>query len=436
MLSALGSPLSATALLEASRSATSRGTSRGPRAESRGRHVAVILLLLLTLGCNRDSGSEAQGPFAREMRDVLPKIEREVGQPFKQPPKVEQRSKDQVRAFLEQQFNESGTSRDLSGQEAAYKRLGAIPDTLDVRAFFVALLTEQIAGYYDPEADVLYVVEGMPAATTSLTLTHELIHALQDQYLDLDSLREIRGDNDRAIALGAMTEGQATYQQIRVMTPGADLSGVWDRAREALRQERASYPLMASAPLFIQETLIFPYLSGAEFAQRFSRLRPNASMYDSLPQSTEQVMHERAFFGARRDVPTAVNLGPVRATVVYENNLGEFETRLWLFTLLREQNLAVRGAMGWDGDRYAVVDLPQGEGLVWLSVWDSQFEAAEFYDLARQAASRRYPGASAGRSITVTTGEVAGRPVVVWTDVPRGAPAELLDLARVTLTER
>ena len=410
-------------------------SGRAPSAECRAL-LAIVTLVLGATACDRGKPAAGSGPYAEQVADVVPKIERAVGVPFRQPPRVETRSREQVRAFLEQQFDESGTARDLAGQEVAYKRFGAIPDTLDVRKFFVALLTEQIAGYYDPEANVMYVVDGMAEQTVSITLAHELIHALQDQYLDLDSLRDIRGDNDRALALGALTEGQATFQQIRIMTPGADLSGVWDRARSAMRQERESFPLMAAAPVFIQETLIFPYLSGAEFAQRFSRLRGDASMYDSLPQSTEQVMHEAAFFGPRRDVPTRVGLGPVRATVVYENNLGEFETRLLLFTLLRDQPAAVRGAMGWDGDRYAVVDLPQGEGLVWLTVWDTQFEAAEFYDVARQAAARRYPGAGGARSVTVTTGEVSGRPVVVWTDVPRGANATLLDLARVTLEER
>ena len=397
---------------------------------------ALLSLVLLGTACDRGPSSDAGGPYASEVREVVPKIERAAGIRFKRPPKVETRTREQVRAFLEKSFDESGTARDLSGQEVAYKRFGAIPDTLDVRKFFVALLTEQIAGYYDPEADVMYVVDGMPTETASLTLAHELVHALQDQYLNLDSLRGIRGDNDRAIALGALTEGQAMYQQIRVITPGADLTGVWERARTAMRQERESFPLMAAAPVFIQETLIFPYLSGAEFAQRFARLRPGASMFDSLPQSSEQVIHEGAYFGARPDAPTAVSLGPVRATVVYENNLGEFETRLWLFTLLRDQSAAVRGAMGWDGDRYAVIDLPQGEGLVWLTVWDSAMDAADFYDLARQAAARRYPDAAAGRGVTVTTGEVGGRPVVVWTDVPRGAPTAILDLSRVTLSER
>ena len=37
-------------------------------------------------------------------------------------------------------------------------------------------------------------------------------------------------------------------------------------------------------------------------------------------------------------------------------------------------------AAGWDGDRYAVFEGPEGRlGLVWLSTWDSEDDAREFH---------------------------------------------------------
>jgi hypothetical protein len=37
-------------------------------------------------------------------------------------------------------------------------------------------------------------------------------------------------------------------------------------------------------------------------------------------------------------------------------------------------------AAGWDGDRYAVFEGPEGRlGLVWFSTWDSDDEAREFH---------------------------------------------------------
>ena len=70
----------------------------------------------------------------------------------------------------------------------------------------------------------------------------------------------------------------------------------------------------------------------------------------------------------------------------------------------------------------------------------------EFYDLVdtsilkrfRNAKPRSADGASrvydaSGRTIQLTTAEVDGRAVVLYVDVPTGAPTDVLDLRRVTL---
>ena len=56
-----------------------------------------------------------------------------------------------------------------------------------------------------------------------------------------------------------------------------------------------------------------------EYARRFQSLRPGKMPWDQLPQSTEQVMHERAFFGAAPDVPSVVSL-PAGKSVIDEND--------------------------------------------------------------------------------------------------------------------
>jgi hypothetical protein len=150
-----------------------------------------------------------------------------------------------------------------------------------------------------------------------------------------------------------------------------------------------------------------------------------------------------------RDAPTRVTLGALtNATDSYENDLGEFETRLFLFEHLKDQNEAVRGASGWDGDRYAVVNTPQGPGIAWLTVWDSPVEAGEFFDLAGQAIEKRFDtkaGAGANksvksystadRSLQLTATEVEGRPVVIYVDVPKGASTSIIQPSQVKLAQ-
>jgi hypothetical protein len=308
-----------------------------------------------------------------------------------------------------------------------------------------------VVGYYDPSAKVLYVVDGADPAMVGVTVSHELVHALQDQYLNLDSIQKVTGDNDRQVAAQAVIEGQATFEQVKAMlgtsTLAATLPGGWDRIRDMIRDGQSSMPVFSSAPMIIQETLIFPYLSGAEFMRHFDELRPGKVPFDSMPVSTEQILHSSAYF-ENRDQPTAVTLPEVGggARSVYSNNLGEFETRLFLFQHLGDQNGAIRGAAGWDGDRYVLFDTKGGDGIAWLTVWDSKIDAGEFYDLVDTAILKRFrspkprsaDGASrvydaSGRTIQLTTAEVDGHAVVLYVDVPTGAATDVIDLSSVTL---
>lgn len=103
-------------------------------------------LLSLVSACESQK-PKLEGPYAEEVAQAIPMIEKAVGLKFKVPPKVEMRSKAQVREFVLKQFTEAQAVRDIAGQEAAYKRLGMIPDTLKLQPFLTNLLEEQIVGY-------------------------------------------------------------------------------------------------------------------------------------------------------------------------------------------------------------------------------------------------------------------------------------------------
>jgi hypothetical protein len=413
--------------------------------------LAGSALFTFVTACEREK-PKYEGPYAAEVAEAVPMIEKAVGLKFKTPPRIETRSKEQVREFVTKQLTDSLAAHDIAGQEAAYKHLGMIPDTLKLQQFLTSLLEEQIVGYYDPHTKVLYVVDDAPKDMAGMTITHELVHALQDQYISLDSVQKIRDDNDRLSAAQSVFEGQAVYEQISIMLGGTNIAinlpGGWDRIREMIRENQSSMPIFAAAPKVIQETLIFPYLSGAEFYRNYKERKPGSIIYKDMPVSTEQIIHPAAFF-VTRDNPTRVSLGTLtNATKVYDNDLGEFETRLFLFQSLNDQNEAVRGATGWDGDRYAVVNTPQGQGIVWLTVWDSSVEAGEFFHLAGRALESRYSTkatsastdlvkkySTAGRTLQVSTMEIQGRPVVIYVDVPAGANPNIINPAQVTLNE-
>ena len=408
-----------------------------------------FVALLAACGCRKEASGASQGPYADRVAADVPQIEKAVGVPFKHPPTLEIKSRDQVRSFVLAQLSDTAVQRDLAGKEAAYKALGLIPDTMNVQKLFVDLLTEQILGYYDPKTKVLYVVSGAPDEYIGITIMHELVHALQDQYMNLDSLQQQTGDDDRQAAAQAVIEGEATYEQMAAMVGGsgnvaARLPGGWDRMRDLIRDSYSSQPIFGQAPMVIQEELLFPYINGAEFVRRFKEREPGKLPFRDMPRSTEQLLHDRAYFTTPRDAPVPVRL-PKLANVVYENTLGEFDTRLFLFEHLQDQELASRAAIGWGGDRYAIVRTPNGNGIVWVTVWDGAVDAAEFVDALGQAIQRRYRApapamasgtrtySGGGRTVVVTPREFGGKNVVLVVDVPAGTSPQLVDLARVTI---
>lgn len=417
------------------------------------RRFRSLALLLALVACGDAPSVEYDGPYRAEVRRAIPQLEKATGLKFTSSPRLEERDRDEVREFLERQFAEQLSPLELAGIETAYKRFGMIPDTMDLRAFLLDLLTEQVAGYYDPETRVLYVVKGGSPDIISVTISHELVHALQHMHFPIDTTRSLKGDNDRQVALQAMVEGQAVYEQMTIMLGGSDmglrLPGGWDQVREVIRSEQASMPKFASAPTVLQETLLFPYIAGAEFMRQFKRARPGQVPYDPPPASTEQILHPEKYLDSLPDLPTRITLGAPRgAGLLHEDNFGEFETRLFLYEHLRDVGGAAAAAAGWDGDRYQVVNVAGGTGVVWITVWDDAVEAADFRDRMERMVERRYGatrgsgGAAAqrtwtlrGRRLLLEQAELQGRAVVYWEDLPAAARTPVLDRARIRLEE-
>lgn len=416
--------------------------------------IAAALLLMSVAACRRDdSGS----PYARQMAEYTPQVEEALGLKFKKPPVLEVRTRDQVRDFLLKHLQDSIPQRELDGQTALFHAFGMIHDTLDLKKLFVPLLTEQIIGYYDPRPNVLYVVEGAPKDYAGYTIMHELVHALQDQYIDLDSLERLTHDSDRQASMQTVIEGQATFEQILIMSGGkgaitGSLPGGWMQMQDMIRQASVTQPVFASAPMVIQEALLFPYVNGADFVRRYKERHPARMPFDSLPQSTEQILHDDKYFGSGGPEQPITVVLPTVPGKIYENNMGEFGVRLLLYHHLKDIKPAAAAAAGWGGDRYAVVRTPRGAGAVLVTAWDTQIDAAEFVSAltsmvgkrlgdstgvvppagrSETAMLRRYT--AKGRTVVIATRDVNGRTIVSYTEVPEGTNAALVDLSKVTL---
>jgi len=349
--------------------------------------------------CARPPVPEAQS--AQAIADsVIPGVERAVGLKFRRPPVIEVRSREAVRGYLSRKMADDLPPSELTAVERTYRAFGVVPDSVDLRKLMLDLYAEQVAGYYDPDSTALFVVRGADPTALKLIMAHELVHALQDEYTSLNAIMKLRRENDRQMAGQAVAEGQATLASIEALAPGVDLDdalGNWDEVRRVIRSQQAAMPVFAAAPAIIRESLLFPYLAGAQFMRDFDarRARPDEEPYgDRMPISTAQVLHPHVY--AMHQVPERLGFerSPARDTLVYDDDFGEFETRISLETWGVDTADAVAAAMGWDGDRFEVLGTPAGTAVLWASAWSTPADVAEFERALVSGWARRTGAAS------------------------------------------
>jgi len=342
--------------------------------------------------------------------ELLPDLAARSGLALVEPVRLERRSREHLVRYLESKLDEELPVEEARTMVEAYALLGLVPHDLDLRSMLLALYTEQVAGFYEPDSTALFVMDDQPRAALEGLLIHELVHAIQDQNASLDALTERELGNDRTIAAQAAIEGHATLVMLEYLTEQMvgspiDLAEIPDFAaqmRPAIQAMRGQFPALAGAPRVIQESLLFPYLEGTGYVQALwaggTRLAPFGP---HLPRSTEQIL-ERDLSDAPLEVSVRVSGG----RIVREDVLGRLEAGV----LLSEHAGEAAGALAaaWEGDRYVLVEASGGgRGLIWHAVWENE----ESRDRVAAALEPALQGLGTGAE--VLRASVDGRPATV-----------------------
>jgi hypothetical protein len=394
------------------------------------RLVALLVACALTLGACRGEARQQEAKSEQELARLVDSlrgpVERATGLRFTSPPRSAMRSRDQVRAYLIRKLDEELPPARLQGLETTYRLFGLLPDTLQLRPLLVDLYTEQVAGFYDPDSAMLFGVENADRTQLGVVLAHELIHALQGQHLPLDSILDSRENNDRLSAAQAILEGQATLASLEVLAPGFDVAQnpqFWEMYREQVRRQQSSMPVFRRAPLVLRETLIFPYLQGAEFMHWWERQGRDSMPYGRhMPVSTEQVLYPDRY--ARGDAPVPIAF-PREQGVVYEDVLGEAEIRVVLAMLSGSDEVQTVLPLGWGGDRYRLYQPTERPALVWYIVWDDARSVERFHRGAMGLRNTARPGYRAALDSLTISGRPATRYVLAperwegWRALPK-----------------
>jgi hypothetical protein len=223
--------------------------------------------------------------------------------PILRPVKSGAQSRVDIERMLVRNLNKQRTPAEMRASELSLRKFGLVPLTFEYRAFIIKLLTEQVAGYYDPKEQRFHLAEWLDLEGQKPVMAHELTHALQDQHFNLKRFEKWpRGDSDAEIAAHALIEGDATLAMTMYMLRYPMVALAF---RKSLGAGGISTEQFDIAPRAIRESLIFPYMNGAEWATQVYRRGGWAAVskaYTNLPLSTEQIVHPEKYFSYERPV--------------------------------------------------------------------------------------------------------------------------------------
>lgn len=332
------------------------------------------------------AGAQKAPPPAEQKR-LRGEVERQTselrGLKFLKPVTYKEIARDQLAKILVEKVHEIYTPQEIHDYGRSLATLGLVPEGTDLLAAILALYGEQVAAFYVPEERALYTfTESGWTGADRMLLSHELTHALQDQTFDLTTFPlKLKDNDDRVLAAAALVEGDATVLMTRWYADHADPTNILNDLGSMLGQDTAT---LMNAPLYLRETLLFPYVQGQQFAMAVFGAGGTAGLdkaFRSLPVSSEQILHPEKFL-KQRDDPQSVEVAKIEANgwrLIGNNVLGEFGVKI-LFENSLGATRAEAAANGWDGDRYHVYERgPTGPtALVWRTVWDSEQDAIEF----------------------------------------------------------
>lgn len=312
-------------------------------------------------------------------------VERQViairGLTFKTPVDYNVLTRQEIKTTIAGKLAEVFSEQEFADMTAALATLGLLPEGYPLRQKYIDLLGEQVAAFYDQHQHKLFMYEdaSLENSQNRVVLAHELTHALQDQHFGLKRLPlEIKTNDDMAAAASALVEGEATLVMSEYMMKNLSLKALKDNVAASITQNMSE---LASAPRYLREMLVFPYLRGQEFCSSLyggGGYQAVSAAYEKPPTSTAQILHPEKFFREPREEPIAIEWADVTVNgkkPTADNTLGEMGTRIQI-AQFTDDRTGEDAANGWRGDRYVCYE--SGRGFAWKSVWATEADAADF----------------------------------------------------------
>ena len=366
------------------------------------------------------SPKEAKELF-RSVDEILQFASQDTDLPIKHKVKRRLTKRDEVQSYIEKSMKDDKDAKRLERSSAVLKKFGLLPRDFDLGTFLVAMLREQVAGYYDVKTKTVNLLNWVDAEQQKPVLAHELTHALQDQSFgiekwmkgsteDTDNTKDDPSPSDiindeETSARQAVIEGQAMVVLIDYSAAPAgktflEVPQVVEALKQGMLVGGPDSPTFRDAPVFLKEELTFPYRYGLDFTGALLKAGGKelayAGAFKDPPKTTREIMEPQTYL-AHEKLPPMKMIDMEKDFEGYDpfdiGAMGEFDV-----DVLVEQ-YAGRGEATaiypeWRGGYY-FAGRPKGDksapiGVLYVSRWASPAKAAEFAAVYAKSLAKRY----------------------------------------------
>jgi hypothetical protein len=330
-----------------------------------------------------------------------------------------------IEKFTKDRLARAEFSQRFARAELTMKKFGLLPRDFNLREFLVKSNGQSIAGLYDDETKMIWLLNTVSMEKQGPILAHELTHALQDQNYDLQHWAKagvkpvVKGQpgsddvNDESTAARhAIVEGQAMVVYIDYMLAPfgrnlKDTPGVVASMEDAAVSATIDTELMHKAPMVLREAGSFPYRDGLFFEADILAQRGKQAAFQGVfvqpPRNTHEVFDSRAYL--ERAKLTPVRIPDVQTLLgkdyeVYDSgSFGELDVRA-LLKQFGDKHGAADFAPAWQGGAYVAFKRTQVSSgsepgtadvaLLYVSRWKTAQAAEHFARFYATTVARRY----------------------------------------------
>jgi predicted MFS family arabinose efflux permease len=289
----------------------------------------------------------------------------------------------QLEKYLDGKMNTEVDQKKLRAEELVLERFGFAPKGFRLAETTLALLNEQAAAFYDFKARKLFVLDHVANGLGPELLIHELGHALADQHFGLRKFLSAAKGDDASLARMSVMEGQAMWLMGEHAARAAgtslkDSPELVRRLAEPDPDDKSDYPVLAKSPLYLRESLLFPYSAGFRFQAALCAQNAATCMsrpFLNPPSSSAQILHPELYFNQR--APEIVQIPPPPTPQKWrelaDGDLGELDLDL----LLRTHKVIAPGvAEAWRGGAYRLLEDKKSQNVLLLHTSQFQDEPA------------------------------------------------------------